>query len=260
MLTDLNTLYAHPVKVCYRLTSIIIHHVYFCSCLQEKLIQNSPWKEFASNTNYAFDPYGETEEKHMTTSTTAKEKTRNRSTASSQQTTLPMSHSPTSKSHMHYENSNGHGSGTGHGQRGQTSNGNGNGNTGRSNAGRHMTQESSVGAASGAYSRGSYAERAYSLPRQNQHYQQSSANMQPSGYYTHDRRAARQERERERERERGEERRHRHERDASYDRSRDDPRLNGGADTPDFYFMPSQRKYSGEVVRVYVDYNKDPKH
>ena len=24
---------------------------------------------------------------------------------------------------------------------------------------------------------------------------------------------------------------------------------------PDFYFMPSQRKYSGEVVRVYVDHN-----
>lgn len=23
---------------------------------------------------------------------------------------------------------------------------------------------------------------------------------------------------------------------------------------PDFYFMPSQRKYEGEVVRVYVDY------
>lgn len=32
----------------------------------------------------------------------------------------------------------------------------------------------------------------------------------------------------------------------------------GGVSTqpnqPDFYFMPSQRKYSGEVVRVYVDY------
>lgn len=28
---------------------------------------------------------------------------------------------------------------------------------------------------------------------------------------------------------------------------------------PDFYFMPSQRKYSGEVVRVYVDYNNTPK-
>jgi hypothetical protein len=25
---------------------------------------------------------------------------------------------------------------------------------------------------------------------------------------------------------------------------------------PDHYFMPSQRKYSGEFVRVYVDYNK----
>lgn len=28
---------------------------------------------------------------------------------------------------------------------------------------------------------------------------------------------------------------------------------------PDFYFMPSQRKYSGEVVRVYVDYNNQNK-
>lgn len=28
---------------------------------------------------------------------------------------------------------------------------------------------------------------------------------------------------------------------------------------PDFYFMPSQRKYSGEVVRVYVDYNNPRK-
>lgn len=189
----------------------------------------------------------------MTSSTAAKEKARNRSTPSSQQTTLPMSHSPTSKSQMYYENSNANGNGHGHGK---SSNGNG-----RSN-GRHMTQESSAGGsastAPGPYARGSYAERAYSLPRQNHHYQQSSANMQPSGYYTHDRRAARQERERERER--GEERRQRHERESSYDRSRDDPRLNGGADTPDFYFMPSQRKYSGEVVRVYVDYNKDPKH
>jgi len=25
---------------------------------------------------------------------------------------------------------------------------------------------------------------------------------------------------------------------------------------PDHYFMPSQRKYTGEVLRVYVDYNK----
>lgn len=35
-------------------------------------------------------------------------------------------------------------------------------------------------------------------------------------------------------------------------------RVNGAGSPPppDFYFMPSQRKYSGEVVRVYVDYNK----
>ena len=34
-------------------------------------------------------------------------------------------------------------------------------------------------------------------------------------------------------------------------------RNSGGPEAaPDFYFMPSQRKYSGEVVRVYVDYSK----
>ncbi|XP_015589186.1 uncharacterized protein LOC107264912 isoform X5 [Cephus cinctus] len=32
-----------------------------------------------------------------------------------------------------------------------------------------------------------------------------------------------------------------------------------GQPQPDFYFMPSQRKYSGEVVRVYVDYGNQPK-
>lgn len=30
----------------------------------------------------------------------------------------------------------------------------------------------------------------------------------------------------------------------------------GGDFAPDHYFMPSQRKYSGEFLRVYVDYNK----
>lgn len=41
---------------------------------------------------------------------------------------------------------------------------------------------------------------------------------------------------------------------SAYDRHR-----GPGDMQPDFYFMPSQRKYSGEVVRVYVDYNKMPK-
>lgn len=37
------------------------------------------------------------------------------------------------------------------------------------------------------------------------------------------------------------------------------PRPHGDQLQPDFYFMPSQRKYSGEVVRVYVDYNNPRK-
>lgn len=89
-------------------------------------------------------------------------------------------------------------------------------------------------------SRPSYADRTYSLPRtviQHQQQQQNAYATQghPGGYYTTDRRS----------------------------RSHQQPSggANGstGADTPDFYFMPSQRKYSGEVVRVYVDYNKEPK-
>lgn len=37
------------------------------------------------------------------------------------------------------------------------------------------------------------------------------------------------------------------------------PRPHADQLQPDFYFMPSQRKYSGEVVRVYVDYNSPRK-
>jgi len=39
-------------------------------------------------------------------------------------------------------------------------------------------------------------------------------------------------------------------------RQRGDNGASNPATNPDFYFMPSQRKYSGEVVRVYVDHNK----
>lgn len=89
--------------------------------------------------------------------------------------------------------------------------------------------------------RPSYADRTYSLPRtviQHQQLQQggyASPQGHPGGYYTTDRRS----------------------------RSHQQPSagngVTNGADTPDFYFMPSQRKYSGEVVRVYVDYNKESK-
>lgn len=88
--------------------------------------------------------------------------------------------------------------------------------------------------------RSSYTDRTYSLPRT------VAQSQNHPGYYTQDRR-------------------NRH---SQQPQSRSKPHMsdtnghgsgNAGTDTPDFYFMPSQRKYSGEVVRVYVDYNKDPK-
>lgn len=192
---------------------------------------------------------------------------RNRS-SNSQQTTLQMSHSPTSKTQTYYDGSsvnvnggavagasrnNGHSSSNNTQEyrtngRTQRNNRESNGNASAVNGSHYDRYERSNEQQHGpAYSRSSYADRAYSLPRQ----QQQQANMQPSGYYTQDRR------DRSAQRYGGNE-----DRRQNRDRSREDPRLvsNGGADTPDFYFMPSQRKYSGEVVRVYVDYNKDPKH
>ena len=78
--------------------------------------------------------------------------------------------------------------------------------------------------------RNAYGDRTYSLPRTSMgggHFQQQA------GYYTQDRRPR---------------------------NGTNGQQQSGGNDTPDFYFMPSQRKYSGEVVRVYVDYNKEPKN
>lgn len=93
----------------------------------------------------------------------------------------------------------------------------------------------------------SYADRTYSLPRtviqqqQQQLHQQQMQQKQP-GYYTQDRRS----------------------RSAQHQSGGNGHPMSAasaaGIDQPDFYFMPSQRKYSGEVVRVYVDYNKDPKN
>lgn len=87
--------------------------------------------------------------------------------------------------------------------------------------------------------RSSYADRTYSLPRT------AGQSQNHPGYYTQDRRQ-------------------RHPQQRNGNKPTIPEQANGhgsgaGTDTPDFYFMPSQRKYSGEVVRVYVDYNKDPK-
>lgn len=77
----------------------------------------------------------------------------------------------------------------------------------------------------------------YSLPRAPGHRHStgiaSSPGPQPQGYYTQDRR--------------------------NVQRFKHPNQAHSGSQSllqpqPDFYFMPSQRKYSGEVVRVYVDY------
>lgn len=85
------------------------------------------------------------------------------------------------------------------------------------------------------------SDRTYSLPRTaagaSSHSQRYSHQPYAEGYYTQDRR-------------RNNSRSHHQMEDAA---------TGAAMDKPDFYFMPSQRKYSGEVVRVYVDYNKDMK-
>lgn len=86
-----------------------------------------------------------------------------------------------------------------------------------------------------------FPDRTYSLPRTaagaSSHGQRYSHQPHPEGYYTQDRR-------------RNNSRSNHHQMEDA---------ATTAMDKPDFYFMPSQRKYSGEVVRVYVDYNKDMK-
>lgn len=92
-----------------------------------------------------------------------------------------------------------------------------------------------------------YSDRTYSLPRTaagaaSSHGQRYSHQPQyTEGYYTQDRR------------------RNNTSRANNHHQSMEDAATTTAMDKPDFYFMPSQRKYSGEVVRVYVDYNKDMK-
>ncbi|KAL1448814.1 hypothetical protein WDU94_000072 [Cyamophila willieti] len=72
----------------------------------------------------------------------------------------------------------------------------------------------------------------YSLPRQPSSHH-PALNTHPAGYYTHQQRAS----------------------SKQGPGAGDSAAAPGSQLQPDFYFMPSQRKYSGEVVRVYVDYN-----
>lgn len=80
----------------------------------------------------------------------------------------------------------------------------------------------------------------YSLPRQVSPRHHELASHPAGGYYTHQRPSKSLQ-------------------PGGDTRDRGDRSSGGGQLQPDFYFMPSQRKYSGEVVRVYVDYNNSPK-
>lgn len=200
--------------------------------LQDKLIPNSAWKDYSANTNYAFD----TVDGHM--SSDDKQQKRNGSrmnTSSSSQQTLPLSHGPM-KSH-YYNIDNG---GRQHQMAPYENASNGYSRYGN---GEQINQFFNTLHISIFNRNLLCTDRTYSLPRQaagapaSSHAQRFS--QQPSyneGYYTQDRRR-------------------------NNSRSHHQPAESAttALDKPDFYFMPSQRKYSGEVVRVYVDYNKDMK-
>lgn len=172
------------------------------STFQDQLIPNSAWKDYSTNTNYAFDAFGETEEKHK------------RSRSASSQQTLQMSHSPVKPQYYNESRTSRHENTDSH---------------------RHHHNGDGRGYQNGDHvPRSSYADRTYSLPRTVVQQQQQLQKSHP-GYYTQDRRN----------------------RSAQHSAQHS---ASAGIDQPDFYFMPSQRKYSGEVVRVYVDYNKEPKN
>lgn len=144
-------------------------------------------------------------------------------TSSSSQQTLPLSHAPMKA--QYYDNGNGYTNGQAHRY----------GNGADSNYYQHQHRD---------MARSNYADRTYSLPRtvagaSSSSHAQQRYSQQPynDGYYTQDRR------------------RNNH----SRQHYTAEETAMAGIDKPDFYFMPSQRKYSGEVVRVYVDYNKDKK-
>lgn len=198
----------------------ILNYFFFYFFFQDQLIPNSAWKDYSANTNYAFDAFSETEEKQK----------RNGRGSSVQQQTLQMSHSPAKA--QYYNNGDG-------GRSSRHENGNGNDHH------RHYQNgENGRGYQNGNEQphipRTSYTDRTYSLPRTVVQ-QQQQLQSKHQGYYTQDRRNRSAQH-------------HPHSGGGGSGAS------SAGIDTPDFYFMPSQRKYSGEVVRVYVDYNKDPKN
>lgn len=226
-----------------------------CARAQGQLIPNSAWKDYSTNTNYAFDAYNETEEKHKRNSSG-----NGRNSASNQQT-LQMSHSP-AKAHYYNTEATAPRAASRH-QSAAADNDTNTSPTHRSQSSHyHVSGAGDLGRGYQSHQTGgdqqhvprmSYNDRTYSLPRtvvqqQHQHQHQQHQPKQ-QGYYTQDRRNRSAQ--------------HSHQ-SPHYHQSGGGGMSSAGSaagiDTPDFYFMPSQRKYSGEVVRVYVDYNKEPKN
>uniref|UniRef100_A0A182P3L9 DOMON domain-containing protein n=1 Tax=Anopheles epiroticus TaxID=199890 RepID=A0A182P3L9_9DIPT len=211
--------------------------------LKDQLIPNSAWKDYSSNTNYAFDNF-EPESKHHK----GRSSDRGYSNGNSQQTTLQMSHSPNKSQYYEIDRTDGGGMPTHR-----------NGNSGYpypQGQPRHGYDRTG--------DRSSYADRAYSLPRpmhqqqqqqmQQRHHQEMQSRPN-NDYYTQDRRG--------KSRNNGshyagnghqhQSQHHHQQQQQQQQQQRPMP------DSSDLYFTPTQRKYSGEVVRVFVDYNKDKK-
>lgn len=152
--------------------------------------------------------------------------------STSSQQTLALSHVPLKSQYYDRRNQSDQTDGGGHGNPGHSAR---HGNGAHENGSKYQRDREPV-----PYPRTSYADRSYSLPRQAP--QQPQRHSQPAhneSYYTHDRRKPNDRN--------------------TYNPGNDGYYDNGASmkfDQPDFYFMPSQRKYSGEVVRVYVDHNK----
>ena len=86
----------------YLCKKIIKNEIFTFLSFKDQLIPNSAWKDFSTNTNYAFDTYGENEEKPPQN---GKQKSSRNAAGISQQTTLQMTHTPVKN--QHYEGNRG---------------------------------------------------------------------------------------------------------------------------------------------------------
>uniref|UniRef100_A0AAG5DA54 Microtubule-associated protein tau n=1 Tax=Anopheles atroparvus TaxID=41427 RepID=A0AAG5DA54_ANOAO len=218
--------------------------------LKDQLIPNSAWKDYSANTNYAFDNF---EPENKSSHGKGRSSDRGYSNGNSQQTTLQMSHSPNKSQYYEIDRTDGNGMPPHRGNGAENRNGN-------SGYPAYPPQQSRHAYGDRTGERPSYTDRAYSLPRpmhqpqqmQQRHHQEMPSGRPANDYYTQDRRG--------KARNNGAHyapsgngSHHQQQQHQQQQHQRPMP------DSSDLYFTPTQRKYSGEVVRVFVDYNKDKK-